>query len=176
CTSSPDFMMAIRLASRIAIMKSGELVQYDTPQAILSRPADRFVHDFIGTDRELKRLSSISILSYIRPAPSIMVDASSQKAAAAMGKRRYIWVVAENGQLMGWLDKDKLSTTASVREAMVIGNIEEIAVTNSATLHEALSRMLGQGFKSIPVVDEKGRFIGEVTLGDIEAATAEVEN
>jgi CBS domain-containing protein len=53
--------------------------------------------------------------------------------------------------------------------------LNEIAVTNSATLKETLSRMLGQGLKSIPVVDEGGHFIGEVTLGDIEAATAEAE-
>jgi CBS domain-containing protein len=35
--------------------------------------------------------------------------------------------------------------------------------------------MLGQGFKSIPVVDENSRLIGEVTLSDVEAATAEAE-
>ena len=55
------------------------------------------------------------------------------------------------------------------------GDSDEIAVTNSATLREALSRMLGQGLKSIPVVDERARLIGEVALGDIEAATAEPE-
>ena len=35
--------------------------------------------------------------------------------------------------------------------------------------------MLGLGFKSIPVVDENSRLIGEVTLSDVEAATAEGE-
>ncbi len=58
---------------------------------------------------------------------------------------------------------------------MVPGAASEIAVTGSATLREALARMLGQGFKSLPVVDDDGRLIGEVTLKDVEAATAAVE-
>ncbi|MFC2059630.1 CBS domain-containing protein [Chloroflexota bacterium] len=57
---------------------------------------------------------------------------------------------------------------------MVPGNLDEIAVTNSATLRETLSRMLGQGLRSIPVVDDSSHLIGEVALSDIEAATAEV--
>jgi CBS domain-containing protein len=58
---------------------------------------------------------------------------------------------------------------------IVRGDADEIAIMNSATLREALSRMLGQGFKHLPVVDEGKHLIGEVTLGDVEAATAETE-
>jgi len=53
--------------------------------------------------------------------------------------------------------------------------VNEIAITKSATLREALSRMLGQGLKSIPVIDERSHLIGEVTLSDVEATTAELE-
>lgn len=171
-----DLNEAIRLADRIAIMESGKLVQYDTPQVILSRPANKFVHDFVGTDRALKRLSSISIEGFVKPAPSVMIDASNREIASVIGYRRYAWVVDKNGKLLGWLDRTNLNEATSVRETMVQGDIEEIAIPNNATLHEALARMLGQGFKSIPVVDEKGKFIGEVTLSDVEAATAEMES
>jgi CBS domain-containing protein len=34
--------------------------------------------------------------------------------------------------------------------------------------------MLGQGIMSVPVCDEKRRLIGEVTLADVERATAEM--
>ncbi|MBI4187694.1 MAG: ABC transporter ATP-binding protein [Chloroflexi bacterium] len=171
-----DLNEAIRLADRIAIMEAGRLVQYDTPKAILSRPANKFVHDFVGTDRALKRLSSIGVQGFIKPAPSVMIDASNQEIASVTGYRRYAWVVDKNGQLLGWVDRTNLNQGASVSEVMVRGDIEEIAILNNATLHEALSRMLGQGFKSIPVVDENGKFIGEITLRDVEAVTAEVEN
>ena len=40
-------------------MRDGTLVQYDTPEAILARPADRFVESFVGSDRALKRLALV---------------------------------------------------------------------------------------------------------------------
>jgi osmoprotectant transport system ATP-binding protein len=53
-----DIDEAITLGDRIAILRDGgHLVQYDTPDAILARPADDFVARFVGADRGLKRLS-----------------------------------------------------------------------------------------------------------------------
>jgi osmoprotectant transport system ATP-binding protein len=53
-----DIDEAILLADRIAILREGGvLAQYDTPEAILSHPADEFVERFIGADRGLKLLS-----------------------------------------------------------------------------------------------------------------------
>jgi len=170
-----DLDEAIRLADRIALMESGKLVQYDSPETILTKPANKFVHDFVGTDRALKRLSRISIKSFIKLAPSISVNAPRKEVNAVCERCRWIWVTDEHQRLIGWLDRESLSKTSSIQESIVRGDRDEIAVTDSATLRETLSRMLGQGLKSIPVVDETGRLIGEVTLGDIEAATAEAE-
>ncbi len=171
-----DLDEAIRLADRIAIMNSGRLVQYDTPEAILAKPANKFVHDFVGTDRALKRLSRISIEGFIKPPPSVKISVSINEAVSSIGNRRSLWAVGDDGRFIGWIDRASLSEATSVREAVVEGNVDEIAIPNSATLREALSRMLGQGVKDIPVVDENRQLIGEVTLRDIEAATAEVEN
>jgi osmoprotectant transport system ATP-binding protein len=53
-----DIDEAILLADRIAILREGGvLAQYDSPEAILARPADEFVERFIGADRGLKLLS-----------------------------------------------------------------------------------------------------------------------
>jgi osmoprotectant transport system ATP-binding protein len=52
-----DIDEAVRLGDRIAIMRAGTIVQYDTPDTILSRPVDGFVENFVGADRALKRLS-----------------------------------------------------------------------------------------------------------------------
>jgi osmoprotectant transport system ATP-binding protein len=51
-----DIDEAIKMGHRIAIMRDGELVQYDTPDRILASPANEFVADFVGADRGLKRL------------------------------------------------------------------------------------------------------------------------
>jgi osmoprotectant transport system ATP-binding protein len=53
-----DIDEAIKLGTRIAILREGGvLAQYDTPDAILARPADDFVARFVGADRGLKRLA-----------------------------------------------------------------------------------------------------------------------
>ena len=53
-----DIDEAIKMGDRIAILREGGvLAQYDTPKAILARPADEFVAQFVGADRGLKRLS-----------------------------------------------------------------------------------------------------------------------
>jgi osmoprotectant transport system ATP-binding protein len=51
-----DIDEAIKMGHRIAILRDGELVQYDTPDNILAEPANEFVADFVGADRGLKRL------------------------------------------------------------------------------------------------------------------------
>ncbi len=53
-----DIDEAIRMADRIAILdRGGILEQYDTPQRILTDPANDFVIDFVGLERGIKRLA-----------------------------------------------------------------------------------------------------------------------
>ena len=59
-----DIDEAIRMGDRIAIMRAGRLVQYDTPETILARPAGAFVEEFVGSDRVLKRLSLLTAGAY----------------------------------------------------------------------------------------------------------------
>jgi len=44
-----DQTEALSLADRIAVMKDGDLLQFDKPEAIYDRPADRFVASFLGS-------------------------------------------------------------------------------------------------------------------------------
>jgi osmoprotectant transport system ATP-binding protein len=65
-----DIDEAIKMGDRIAILREGgELAQYDTPQEILTRPADSFVAEFVGADRGLKRLAltTLAELDLIEP-------------------------------------------------------------------------------------------------------------
>ena len=52
-----DIDEAIRLGDRVAVFsQGGKLEQLDTPASVLGAPASRFVADFVGTDRGVKRL------------------------------------------------------------------------------------------------------------------------
>ncbi|MCA1040369.1 betaine/proline/choline family ABC transporter ATP-binding protein [Bacillus infantis] len=46
-----DMDEAIKIADRIAILKDGEIIQFDTPERILRYPKNEFVKGFIGEDR-----------------------------------------------------------------------------------------------------------------------------
>lgn len=170
-----DLDEAIRLADRIAIMRFGELVQYDTPEAVLRHPADKFVHDFVGSDRALKRLSRINIESFIHPAPSIAIDASAEETAEACRSCRWVWVTSADGKLLGWLDRTMIKSGVTPAEAVEKVAPEELAVVENGTLREGLSRMLSQGVKNLPVIDRRNRLLGEIRMSDIEKATAESE-
>jgi CBS domain-containing protein len=83
-----------------------------------------------------------------------------------------LWVLDSEGRPVGWIDSEMLPRFKTVEEAMVHADPRQIALSESATLREALSRMLEQGFGNIPVIDEHNRFIGEVRLSDIEHETS----
>lgn len=85
-----DIDEAIKMGDRIAILKDGALVQYDTPELILAAPTDSFVEAFVGADRALKRLSLIAAgtaaepWSGSPPPESIAAEASLCDALAHM--------------------------------------------------------------------------------------------
>jgi len=167
-----DMDEAIRLADKIAIMKEGQLIQHDSPENILSKPADLFVYNFVGTDRALKRLSRISIDNFIsRPAPSVSEASTFENTYNMCQTCRWIWMTDENKVLIGWIDRDILLKTSSVKEAMLKVSYKEIAVSENASLKEALSVMLSSGLKTIPVIDKKGMLIGEIDMNVIEKAS-----
>ena len=65
-----DIDEAIKMGDRIAILREGgRLAQYDTPERILTEPADDFVAEFVGADRALKRLglSTLADLELLAP-------------------------------------------------------------------------------------------------------------
>jgi osmoprotectant transport system ATP-binding protein len=60
-----DIDEAIKMGSRIAILRAGRLVQVDRPAALLAAPKDAFVETFVGADRALKRLSLLAARDHL---------------------------------------------------------------------------------------------------------------
>lgn len=163
-----DIDEAIRLATRIVILKDGKLVQHDTPENILTSPIDRFVLEFIGTDRALKRLSRMFASQFVHQAPVIQGKARPGDAAKELMEHPYIWVVDDDHRPIGWLDEDDLSPGEdSAERTMTRLDYRTEAIAEDSTLREALSRMVQKGIRSAPVVDAQGRLVGEISLGDI---------
>lgn len=154
-----DLDEAIRLGDRIILMRSGEVVQNDTPERILAQPVSSFVREFIGNDRALKRLACFQVGDYLREARTIDESAALETDFDA---QEVVWVCNASQGLAGILEKN--GSPASV----VPLRSEDVAVTTASSLRDALSRLLGQGLRAIPVVDEEKRVVGEIRLPDIE--------
>jgi osmoprotectant transport system ATP-binding protein len=63
-----DVEEAIRLADKIAVMREGKVVQYDTPLNILTSAADDFVAQLVGAEDVLRRLSLVRVDAVMAPA------------------------------------------------------------------------------------------------------------
>ncbi|HEY3317875.1 MAG TPA: ABC transporter ATP-binding protein [Coriobacteriia bacterium] len=168
-----DVDEAIRLADRIAVMRDGRLLQYDTPENVLDHPADKFVHDFMGADRALKRLVRVRVTDVLEPAPRIRPGepVSSAEPPVTDG-RMFVYVVDAEDRLAGWVDGREMAAGRSVEEATTRVDRAVAAVPGDATLKEALSAMLGLGFRHIAVIDAEGRLLGEVGFDAIDRVLA----
>lgn len=163
-----DIDEAIRLATRIAVLKDGKLIQHDTPENIMTFPSGRFVTEFIGTDRALKRLSRLPAGNYMKKASSIKESDPLHRAFNLATEHPFLWVIDKNGCVLGWLSAGDLpSGSSSVVKAMTPLDFRMSAVATDSTLKEALSRMVQQGIRSAPVVDPDGVLLGEIRMEDI---------
>ena len=57
-----DLDEAIRMGTRIAIMKDGEIVQTGTPETIVTQPADEYVADFVAGISRLKLVFAHTVM------------------------------------------------------------------------------------------------------------------
>jgi osmoprotectant transport system ATP-binding protein len=131
-----DIDEAIRMGDRIAIMRDGKLVQYDTPEAILTRPADAFVDEFVGGDRALKRLALILAADVMIAGadagdarPRIAVDASARDALSAMlaAGTDSVTLIDENGAPRGTITLAAMRTRLTARDHRGSGELRPLS-------------------------------------------------
>jgi len=170
-----DVDEAIRLADRIALLRDGRLQQYDTPEELLDHPVNKFVHDFMGADRALKRLGRVRVENVMRTDVEVarMGDEGAIDSEACRGVH-FVYLVDAAGTLRGWVDCDDLNMGVSLEDAITEIDWREGSVGPDVSLKEALSVMIGLGFRSVAVT-EKGRLVGEVTLRGIESTMTDAD-
>lgn len=114
-----DIDEAIKLGDRIAVFREGgKLVQYDRPTDLLAAPANDFVSDFLGPERELKRLALIPVSALETvPGPTIRTTDSVDHARDVARRNNTDWVVIldDSDTLLGWLDLDTLDRAGSAQ-------------------------------------------------------------
>jgi osmoprotectant transport system ATP-binding protein len=172
-----DIDEAIKLGDRIAVMNLGQLVQYDTPAAILAKPANDLVIELLGPDRGLKRLSVTPIdLDRLDSPPVVRPDDPLVKARSLLdGRWSRLIVLDENDRPVGELDRSR--TEGDGRVADRLEPLDAI-VAADRTLYDAFSQMLIHHATWVAIVD-RHRFRGVLTpeafVAAIQRVPAELE-
>jgi osmoprotectant transport system ATP-binding protein len=165
-----DIDEALRLGDRIAILNvGGKLEQFDTPEEILRAPANRFVEDFLGGERGLKRLAlrCVGDLGQLPVGATVPADATGAEAIAVAERYGVDWCGILDGQhLRGWAWIEEL------RDADRAGDVEtrrfRVATTPGSSLREALDAMV-RSSTGVSAVFDGDRFLGMLQLSDLTA-------
>lgn len=167
-----DMDEALKLANRIAIMSEGKVVQFDTPENILRNPANKFVEELIGEDRLLQAKPDKTQVKdvMLNTAITITTEKSLQEALRLMREKRVdtLLVTDNQGILKGFIDIESINKNRGLLSS--VGDVlqtEVFYVKDNALLRNTLQRILKQGLKYVPVVDDQKRVVGILTRASL---------
>lgn len=115
-----DIDEAIKLGDRVAVMRSGKVVQYAPPAELLAHPVNDFVAQFVGSDRGLKRLALLTVggvdldttvdRSRISPGAPTLTPATTVRDALVrmLASEAQVGVVLDGNRYLGVLTLAKI--------------------------------------------------------------------
>ena len=160
-----DIDEALKLGDRIAVFRQGRIVQCASPDELLAKPANEFVGSFVGQDRTLKRLLLVSAGDVTDQQPTLTVRESTaaQEAFAMMDDNdiRAITVVDGDGKPLGFVKRRE----ARGAQGDCAGLLHPFRITGKAedNLRVVLSKLYESNTSWMPIVDEAGRYNGEIS-------------
>lgn len=163
-----DMDEALKLGDRIAIWRKGKIVQYDTPENILTNPADDYVRDFIGQDRLFNaKTNNITIKEVMNSNPLAITPGKSASDAITLMHDKGVdtlFVVDDYHKLMGRVTIEYLVNVGDKSQ-----NITEIMdpgvkpLREDSLIQNQLQPVLKVGRANIPVVDDENHLTGIIT-------------
>ncbi|MDQ3397570.1 MAG: ABC transporter ATP-binding protein [Deinococcota bacterium] len=168
-----DIDEAIKMADKICVLNEGRIEQTDSPETLLASPKNRFVRQFVGADRALKRLSRIPILKHMNAVESVALSDGAEAARAKLRAHKSVYVVDGEGRYLGWLNRSAFAAEPDIAGAYTAVDAGSGALLASVNAREALSRMLAHGVGELPVVDDALRLKGALKLSTLVALTAD---
>ncbi len=171
CFVTHDINEAIKMGDRIAIYNNGVLVQYGTPEEILTHPVDDFVSNFIGQDRLVKKLSLFRTEKVCTPVRCTVGDRELELTALAQKMRDSqadaCFYLDASGAAVGLL------TVADLKEGATAENLRQLAMSRKDTLiqgslvlRDALSILLEHCAEYLGVL-HGAEPVGTISMADI---------
>ncbi len=161
-----DLDEAIKLGDRIAIMRDGEIVQVGTPEEIVATPADDYVAEFTRDVRKAEVLPVRVIMQTARvrlyewQGPQVALHEMRQAEGAVA------FVVDKEEALVGMVTLQAAVEAAASGASSLRGltQVPPIILQAEASVAQMLAEALDYDWRVelLPVVDDRGRLVGEV--------------
>jgi osmoprotectant transport system ATP-binding protein len=164
-----DIDEAVKMGDRIAILQQrSKIAQYDTPEKILTDPANEFVQDFIGSGPSIKRLS-LSRVSDIETAdwPVARLTDSRDEVRDKMQRsgKGHVLLLDDQDRPRRWVGAEDVEhDVASLAET---GRPAVAIVEANANLYDTLDTMITSYKGSAIVVDDGDRYQGVVDFATV---------
>ncbi len=170
-----DMDEALKIGDRIAVMKDGKILQYDTPEEILKNPADDFVEYFVGKDRlwkspEMLKASDIMHKSLVtvgqKRSPAQVIEVMKKK------DMELLFIVEKETSKpqppIGYITRESLREQEEhkVKMSQICKN-DFISVQEDASMVDVMKIMEESDIRYLPVLDDNGNLIGMITTTSI---------
>ncbi len=160
-----DVDEAVKMGDRIAILRDqSEIAQLDTPEHILTDPADEFVENFLGSGAILKTLTLRRVKDIeLSPLVTLKEPFQRDQAFAMMNEANTSVAVLLDGNNhpTRWIDERALNRSSGLEKA---GRPISVQLQPEDTLQDALSVMLTSAAGMAVVVDARGNYLGGCTV------------
>lgn len=172
-----DMDEALKISTRITIMKNGQIVQVDTPDKILRRPKDKFVREFIG-ERKLNTLARDPIAADLMQDRIVIIEPHRGLAEALQILRKEkvdkLFVMGKKRELLGVVTLKSLTGHYRDEEKIIADILEKdvLTVPPEQSMDEVADLFTAKNVNAIPVVDE-GKVKGLITRSSIIQGIAE---
>lgn len=168
-----DIDEALKLGDRVAVLREGgTLAQVAAPVDLLSRPADAFVADFIGSARGYRALGFRNVDTVpILAEPAVMLGQSLVGLVPDRGG--WVLVVRDDRRPVGWID---VNAAQGDHVDMKDVSLSATFANNSGSLRDILNAALSSPSGRGVIVDDTGALMGTVDLADVVEAIRTSKN
>lgn len=167
-----DMDEALKLADKIAVIKDGEVIQFDTPEEILKNPKNDFVEYFFGKDRMWKTPEMLLAKDIMKKKfGKIGIKGSPARAIEIMKERETntLIVVDREGEKkqkpVGVVTRNMImkNNGHSMKMKEIMASSADFIVDENTNMVEVLNIMSKINFRSIPIVNKDKLLVGAIT-------------
>lgn len=166
-----DMDEALKLADKICIMEEGRVVQFDTPENILRKPANDFVKNFIGVNRIWSQPELIKVKDIMIENP---VKSSAERTVIqAIEIMKYnhvdsLLVVNRDNTLNGIITLKEIRTSMDKNKKLKdIMERQVITVNYEDSILNVLEIIEKEHIGYVPAVDKDSKLVGLVTKSSL---------